>query len=112
MAPHITVGADELIKMLFARNTTITLDNESPPFVWKLGYGPLIVYLILYFTGACVAAGLGLSGGLVIPMLVTGALTGNLWRGAPLRSGPHALADDRAPRGQALPGALWHVGRL
>eukprot|EP01062_Namystynia_karyoxenos_P034828 TRINITY_DN25497_c0_g2_i1.p1 TRINITY_DN25497_c0_g2~~TRINITY_DN25497_c0_g2_i1.p1 ORF type:complete len:948 (+),score=286.76 TRINITY_DN25497_c0_g2_i1:76-2844(+) len=55
------------IRRLFSRQT-------DPEF----GYAPLCVFLVLYFSFACWAAGSAMSSGLLIPMMVIGATMGRI----------------------------------
>ena len=56
---------EETIRRLFSRGT----NNE-------FGWLPLLVYFVLYFTFACWTAGMSISSGLLLPMIVMGATIG------------------------------------
>eukprot|EP01065_Artemidia_motanka_P005048 TRINITY_DN12406_c0_g1_i1.p1 TRINITY_DN12406_c0_g1~~TRINITY_DN12406_c0_g1_i1.p1 ORF type:complete len:922 (+),score=168.47 TRINITY_DN12406_c0_g1_i1:58-2823(+) len=58
---------DGVIRRLFSRKT----DAE-------FGFGPLIIFLIMYFGFACYTAGSAMSSGLLVPMIATGAVMGRL----------------------------------
>ena len=61
-------SAEMTLKHLFVR--------EAP---YALGYGPLIVFSILYYVLACFTAGTWIAAGLLVPMLIMGASFGRLF---------------------------------
>ncbi|RDD45840.1 Chloride channel protein A [Trichoplax sp. H2] len=67
VASLVSVQGEEAIHRLFSRQTYLQFD-----------IGPLATVLVLYFTLACWTAGSAVSSGLVVPMLLVGALYGRL----------------------------------
>eukprot|EP01061_Rhynchopus_euleeides_P038116 TRINITY_DN65537_c0_g1_i1.p1 TRINITY_DN65537_c0_g1~~TRINITY_DN65537_c0_g1_i1.p1 ORF type:complete len:845 (+),score=269.62 TRINITY_DN65537_c0_g1_i1:98-2632(+) len=64
----LTVNGNEgTVRRLFSRGT----DGQ-------FGTGPLFVYFVLYFVGSCYTAGMSLSSGILIPMILMGATMGRL----------------------------------
>eukprot|EP00092_Neocalanus_flemingeri_P010722 GFUD01011549.1.p1 GENE.GFUD01011549.1~~GFUD01011549.1.p1 ORF type:complete len:864 (-),score=141.42 GFUD01011549.1:346-2937(-) len=61
------VTGEKAIQHLFSRNTHLEFD-----------YAPLIIFFLFYFFLACWAAGTQISCGLVVPMLLIGALYGRI----------------------------------
>eukprot|EP01064_Diplonema_japonicum_P021016 TRINITY_DN30564_c0_g1_i1.p1 TRINITY_DN30564_c0_g1~~TRINITY_DN30564_c0_g1_i1.p1 ORF type:complete len:861 (+),score=151.46 TRINITY_DN30564_c0_g1_i1:281-2584(+) len=68
MATLVFSSGDELVKHMF---TTPSLGVET-------GREELLAYLLVYFVFACWSAGMAISSGLVIPMLITGSVMGRL----------------------------------
>jgi chloride channel 7 len=67
-AATLTLGSgDGAIRHLFSRDTS-----------GHFGYGVLFLYLLCYFVFACYSAGMFISSGLVVPMLLIGALVGRI----------------------------------
>jgi chloride channel 7 len=67
LATLLHVSGEDAIKHLLTRGTHR-----------EFGYGPLIVFLLLYATFATLVAGSSLSSGLFVPMLVMGSALGRL----------------------------------
>eukprot|EP00052_Salpingoeca_macrocollata_P012564 m.97626 g.97626 ORF g.97626 m.97626 type:complete len:836 (-) comp18538_c0_seq4:53-2560(-) len=67
LASLLFVQGEEAIHQLFSRGTG-----------YELGYGACATMLIIYFVGACWAAGTAVSSGLVVPMLLIGGCYGRI----------------------------------
>eukprot|EP01064_Diplonema_japonicum_P012524 TRINITY_DN19965_c0_g1_i1.p1 TRINITY_DN19965_c0_g1~~TRINITY_DN19965_c0_g1_i1.p1 ORF type:complete len:857 (+),score=103.47 TRINITY_DN19965_c0_g1_i1:59-2629(+) len=64
----LTMGGNEgTIRRLFSRHTNL-----------EFGGGVLFLYFVLYFVFACYTAGMSISSGLLVPMIVMGAAMGRL----------------------------------